>query len=29
VPLGSEGPITLELRDQKVFDPTAVYGERK
>jgi phosphoribosyl-AMP cyclohydrolase len=28
VPLGSEGTITLELRDQKVFDPTAVYGER-
>ena len=29
VPLGSEGPVTLELRDQKVFDPSAVYGERK
>ena len=28
VPLGSEGPITLEVRDQKVFDPSAVYGER-
>jgi len=27
VPLGSEGPITLQLRDQKVFDPTVVYGE--
>ena len=28
VRLGAEGPVTLELRDQKVFDPTAVYGER-
>jgi phosphoribosyl-AMP cyclohydrolase len=29
VPLGSDGPITLEMRDQKVFDPSAVYGERR
>ena len=28
VPLGPQRPITLELRDQKVFEPTAVYGER-
>lgn len=29
VSLGPQRPITLELRDQKTFDPTAVYGERK
>jgi phosphoribosyl-AMP cyclohydrolase len=29
VPLGQEEPVTLELRDQRVFDPTAVYGEGK
>jgi phosphoribosyl-AMP cyclohydrolase len=29
VPLDSEGPMTLKVRDQKVFDPSAVYGERR
>ena len=29
VSLGPRRPITLQVRDQKIFDPTAVYGERK
>jgi phosphoribosyl-AMP cyclohydrolase len=28
VPLGKEGGVTLEFRDQRVFDPAAVYKKR-
>ena len=29
VPVGKAGAVTLEFRDEKMFDPAAVYGQKK
>jgi phosphoribosyl-AMP cyclohydrolase len=29
VPVGKKGAVTLEFRDEKTFDPAAVYGQKK